>query len=76
MLYKIVKAHAFIDGNKRTGYELSLAFLRCQKIEIRPPSNQSAINMVIQIAESTASQKETIAQVTRSLSSWAFPILE
>lgn len=64
--YHIIKNHAFIDGNKRTGMFVALAFLERNEI----PLDMTDLNLVeigVKIAESKLS-KEEIAEIFRKSS--------
>ena len=38
-LYHVAKGHAFVDGNKRTGYMTALVFLGLNRIDLLLPAN-------------------------------------
>ncbi len=44
--FGISKAHAFADGNKRTAYVSTYAFLRLNGITLSPPQEEIVENMV------------------------------
>lgn len=46
----IAKGHAFVDGNKRTGLSVMLAFLQMQGIDITP--NVGLDDLMVDIVES------------------------
>ena len=53
--FAIIKAHAFIDGNKRTGYMIAVMFL----VKNNTPHNpdlKEAFSIVLQVADSTMSE--------------------
>ena len=56
-LFHIIKNHAFIDGNKRTGLSVALLFLEQHKIEINLPFEE-LYEKTIDIAESKMSKEE------------------
>ena len=48
--FGIVKAHAFVDGNKRTGFVTALTFLRLNGYAFRPESTEG-VRMMEALAE-------------------------
>jgi len=56
-MYYIIKNHPFIDGNKRTGVVVGLAFLVANKIEVRL-SQEQVFDYALQIATSKLSIEE------------------
>lgn len=53
-VYYIIKDHPFIDGNKRTGMVVGLAFLLANDIDVNL-SQEEVFDCAIQIAESKLS---------------------
>ena len=54
LLYNIVSLHPFVNGNKRTGYELVKLFLRLNGYSLTS-SSQEAFGILLDIASSKAS---------------------
>ncbi len=55
LLYGLVKNHPFHDGNKRTAYILTKAFLAVNETRL-PPSTDDAFNMLIGVATGSLGQ--------------------
>lgn len=60
-LYHLAKNHPFLDGNKRTAFATTIAFLRINGYELSM-SEEAAYNMVMQVAQGEIS-KEELAQI-------------
>ena len=58
-LFHIVKNHPFVDGNKRTGFACSHAFLKLNGFELNM-SEQQAFDMVIEVASGKLSKERLI----------------
>jgi death-on-curing protein len=56
-LFRIVRNHPFIDGNKRTGVVSALVFLSLNEIEISAHED-SLVTMVVSVAEGKISKSE------------------
>jgi death on curing protein len=56
-LYHIVKNHPFIDGNKRTGAAIALAFLETNHVKFKIDMNEFE-ELVVATAEGLVSKKE------------------
>lgn len=67
--FGISKAHAFVDGNKRTGFVTALTFLRLNGFAFRPPPVEG-----VQMMEDLASGQLSEADFARWLSSQMKPI--
>ncbi len=53
-MFYIIKNHAFVDGNKRTGVVVALAFLMANKIQVSL-SQEEVFDLALQIATSELS---------------------
>mgnify|MGYP003571150230 CR=1 FL=1 len=67
--FGISKAHAFVDGNKRTAFVTALAFLRLNGYAFRPPLVEG-----VKMMEDLASGQVSEAEVARWLSRGMTPI--
>jgi death-on-curing protein len=56
-LYHIVRNHAFLDGNKRTGLIVALTFLAINGIPI-PPASEQFYDTTIGVAEGRVNKAE------------------
>lgn len=70
LLYKIAKAHAFVDGNKRTALLLCTGYLELSGIAVAAPSVQAEIDLVAYIANSHEEQEAVISYAARQLLEW------
>ncbi|MBY0789316.1 type II toxin-antitoxin system death-on-curing family toxin [Corynebacterium parakroppenstedtii] len=70
LLCKVAKAHAFIDGNKRTAFLLCLTYLGSNGIEICGPSPQAEIDFVKHVAESREPHNDLITFAAHTLLKW------
>lgn len=58
-MFNIINNHVFQDGNKRTGLEASIIFLRLNNHRLNPKvSNESLFNFTIKVAEGKMSLDE------------------
>lgn len=67
-LYHLAKNHPFLDGNKRTAFATTIAFLGINGYELNM-SEEAAYNMVLQVAQGEMSKEELtslLEQHTRS----------
>ena len=55
--FGIAKAHAFVDGNKRTAFVTAFTFLRLNGIEIRPDT-KVGVRMMEDLASNHVSEEE------------------
>ena len=55
--FGIAKAHAFVDGNKRTAFVTAFTFLRLNGIEIRPDP-KAGVRMMEDLASNHVSEEE------------------
>jgi death-on-curing protein len=58
--------HPFVNGNKRTAYELTRLFLRLNGYDLQPES-EDAYRFLLRVADSTASMKEVETWRARNL---------
>jgi len=58
--FGIAKAHAFVDGNKRTAFVTAFTFLRLNGIEIRPDP-KVGVRMMEHLASNHVSEEEFAA---------------
>ena len=65
----ISKAHAFVDGNKRTAFVTALTFLRLNSYSFRPPPVEG-----VRMMEDLASGRVSEAEFAKWLSSDMSPI--
>lgn len=56
-LYHLAKNHPFLDGNKRTAFATTIAFLWMNGYELEMTEDE-AYNMVIQVAQGEMSKEE------------------
>ena len=56
-LYHIAKNHPFLDGNKRTAFATTIAFLGMNGYELNM-SEEAAYNMVMQVAQGEIDKEE------------------
>lgn len=63
--FGIAKAHAFVDGNKRTAFVAALTFLRLNDISVRPEPNVG-VRMMEDLASDLVSE-DAFAAWLRSL---------
>ncbi|MBE9017537.1 type II toxin-antitoxin system death-on-curing family toxin [Chroococcidiopsidales cyanobacterium LEGE 13417] len=56
-LYHLAKNHPFLDGNKRTAFANTIAFLGMNGYELNM-SEEAAYNLVIQVAQGEISKEE------------------
>ena len=58
-LWHIAKAHAFLDGNKRTGYATALIFLSANGVLLDQPEDRTALaDLAIQAVEGSVSREQ------------------
>lgn len=67
--FGISKAHAFVDGNKRTAFVTALAFLRLNGYAFRPPPVEG-----VKMMEDLASGQVSEAEVAKWLASGMTPV--
>jgi death-on-curing protein len=67
--FGISKAHAFVDGNKRTAFVTALTFLRLNGYAFRPPPIEG-----VRMMEDLASGQVSEADFTKWLSSGLTPL--
>jgi len=65
-LYHLAKNHPFLDGNKRTAFATTIAFLRMNGYELSM-SEEAAYNMVIQVAQGQISKEELTSLVEQHI---------
>jgi death-on-curing protein len=53
----IAKNHAFVDGNKRTGYQAAVVFLELNGW-LATPSELEIVEMMVRVAEGEADEKD------------------
>ena len=58
--YGIAKAHAFVDGNKRTGFVAAFTFLRLNGVSVRPEP-ADGVRKMEDLASNHVSEKEFAA---------------
>jgi len=58
--YGIIKNHPFVDGNKRTGFITTFAFLRMNGIELTASEEETVI-VVIGVADGSVDEKTLAA---------------
>ena len=68
-VFGIAKAHAFVDGNKRTAFVTALTFLRLNGYAFRPPPVEG-----VRMMEDLASGQVSQADFARWLASGMIPI--
>jgi death on curing protein len=66
-LYHIAKAHAFTDGNKRTGYLTAIVFLGLNGIDILLPSNALILAEATERAAKNQVDKTELAAIMRRM---------
>ncbi|WP_348535452.1 type II toxin-antitoxin system death-on-curing family toxin [Komarekiella delphini-convector] len=59
-LFHITNNHAFIDGNKRTAFDVMVTFLNMNDYELNM-STEEAYELTIQVAENNVSKEELTA---------------
>lgn len=59
-LFHITKNHAFVDGNKRTGYGVMVAFLNENNYELNMTLNE-AYELTMQVADNQVNKEELTA---------------
>lgn len=62
-LFHIIKNHPFVDGNKRTGLNAALVFLRLNGFRLET-SNDALVDIVVNLASGSVS-KEEVSQFIR-----------
>lgn len=60
----VIKNHAFIDGNKRTGVMCAIIFLEINGFEFKKPSQKSNKDILYELAIKIAAEKMAIKKVT------------
>lgn len=71
LLIKVAKAHAFVDGNKRTAFLLCVTYLGIGEISISPQSPQEAIDFVERVTKSDVDQGDLIRIAASQLLEWS-----
>ncbi len=66
LLYNTIAAHPFLNGNKRTGYELMKVFLEMNGYGFEPNA-EDVYSLLLQIAKGKASAKDAEAWIARNL---------
>jgi death-on-curing protein len=66
LLYNIVNMHPFLDGNKRTAFEVAKNFLRLDGWTFKP-EEQEAFNIFIATASGKRDVKEIESWIGRNL---------
>ncbi len=56
-VFHIVKNHPFVDGNKRTGLAVGLAFLRLNGVRVKA-TDDDLVAMVLGVAEGSATKSD------------------
>ena len=69
LLYNVIIIHPFVNGNKRTGYELTRAFLQLNGYDLRSNANDT-YEFILQIAQGRTSAKDVEAWIARNLTDW------
>jgi death on curing protein len=57
LLYNVVVIHPFLNGNKRTAYELVRLFLRSNGLDLEPDAKE-ALSFLLRLASGKASENE------------------
>jgi death-on-curing protein len=57
-LFHIVKNHPFVDGNKRTGLDAALTFLKLNGVELGEPDDERLYDATMAVAEGRMSKAE------------------
>jgi death-on-curing protein len=68
-MFHIIKNHAFIDGNKRTGLAAAITFLGINGHVFAPLDEDSVFNFVIEIAAGPNDPDQIIAKIADWLKS-------
>lgn len=66
-LYHIAKAHAFVDGNKRSAYASALLFLSINEINLILPSNMLELAQATEATAAGTLQKSDLAGILRRM---------
>ena len=66
MLYNTITMHPFLNGNKRTGYELTRIFLLINGRDLSPEA-EDAYGFLLKIAQAKASVKDVENWVVSNL---------
>jgi len=60
--YHIIKNHAFIDGNKRTGIAITLTFLDRNGYEVKPKANLYSLAIVSLLPRSPKNKRPNFSK--------------
>jgi death-on-curing protein len=66
-MYFIIKNHAFIDGNKRTGLAAAITFLKINNIAVAPFDEERVFDYVTGIASGESSKSD---QYIKEMAEW------
>jgi death on curing protein len=66
-LYHIAKAHAFTDGNKRSGYASALLFLTMNGINLILPKNMLELAQATEAAAAGKLERAELARILRGM---------
>lgn len=69
LMQKVAATHAFLDGNKRTALQLTVAYLRASEILVIPPYPEAGARLVSELVVGTHDVRYVAAQ----LREWTVP---
>ena len=62
LLSSLVRNHALVDGNKRLGWAATVVFCELNGLDLAPPSQNDAYDLVISLADGSQVDVATIAE--------------
>ena len=71
LLSSLVRNHALVDGNKRLGWAATVVFCELNGLDLVPPSQDAAYDLVISLADGSRVEVATIAE---RLHQWMQPL--
>jgi death-on-curing protein len=70
LLHSIIRNHPFMDGNKRTGVNLALAFLDRNREDVDHADPEALIELVVGIANHRLEVEEIAAALRMGVAGW------
>ena len=71
LLASLVRNHALVDGNKRLGWAATVVFCELNGVDLAPPSQDQAYDLVISLADGS---QVDVVKIAERLRRWMRPL--
>jgi death on curing protein len=71
LMSSLVRNHALVDGNKRLGWAATVVFCELNGMDLAPPSEDEAYDLVIGVADGS---QVDVAKISEHLRRWTRPL--